>query len=150
MQRFVPEVAINYRNGMRKVDTHDQLLSLFSIGRISKKWWHPIFYNLLECAIINSWVLFKVHKKYNITQKEFRLNLAKQLVGEFSSRERDRLPARKKRRGDSTEIHYPDLTTHKHKCRCSKECQSKTKYSCSFCKIPLLPEHFEIAHKEMD
>jgi len=154
VRRFVPEAAIHYRQGMRKVDTHDFLLSIFKIGRIGKKWWHPLFYHLLECCIVNSWNLFKKHKKVDVSQKEFRLALAAQLKKNFTARERMRSPNSKASYSSSSSspssslLHFPQKTEKRMKCQCDKLCTAKTFFTCSNCKIYILPDHFEKAHKQ--
>ena len=80
---------------MRGVDRSDQLIGLYNIGRRSKKWWKRVFSHVLECAILNAYVLdshihplehaLRGRKRDYLT---FRLQLTEELIGGFSSRKR--------------------------------------------------------------
>lgn len=57
----MPGVAKSYRKGMRFVDAHDRALSLYKINRSSPRWWLPIFFHLIDCAIVNAWIIYKIN-----------------------------------------------------------------------------------------
>ena len=81
---------------MRGVDRYDQLIGLYNIGRRSKKWWKRVFSHILECAILNAYVLdshihplehaLRGRKKRDYLT--FRLQLAEELIGGFCSSKR--------------------------------------------------------------
>ena len=87
-------VLPDYQKHMRGVDRGDQLQSYYSLGRKSKKWWRRIFFYCIEVCILNSFCLEKMVKPVEHQQRgrkkrdilSFRLDLAKQLIGSFSSR----------------------------------------------------------------
>lgn len=83
-----PQVVEMYNKIMGGVDRFDQLLERYSIGRRANKWWHRIFYYLLDMAIVNAYILMKINKRSKIDQLTFRLNLARQLISGYSSRKR--------------------------------------------------------------
>ena len=70
-----------YNNNMGGVDRSDQVRSYYSACQPSKKWYKYLF-----------WFIFKenVHRRGRRTLVNFRLALAKQLIGGFSSRSENR------------------------------------------------------------
>lgn len=54
-----PKVVETYNKFMGGVDRFDQLLERYAMGR-SIKWWHRIFYYLLDLAVVNSFVLWRL------------------------------------------------------------------------------------------
>ena len=42
---------------MQGVDRGDQLIGYYKIGRQSKKWWKCAFAHIIECAMLNAYVL---------------------------------------------------------------------------------------------
>ena len=77
-----------YNRNMGGVDKFDQLKERYAIGRRSTKWWHMIFYYLVDMAIINSFILMNCAKRRKIDQLTFRIYLARQLISNFSLRKR--------------------------------------------------------------
>ena len=78
---------------MRGVDRGDQLVALYSSGRKSRKAWKRIFYYLLECSILNAYVLESFsdprHKELGRKKrdmKEFKTELATKLIDGFCAR----------------------------------------------------------------
>ena len=86
---FCAEVLAEYKM-MGGVDRFDQLQERCALGRRSVKWWHRIFYFLVDVAIVNSFVLWKINKRENGQQDQhtYRIRLARQLIAGFSSRKR--------------------------------------------------------------
>lgn len=80
-----------YNEFMGGVDKFDQLRERYMIGRRSRKWWHPMMYYFIDMAIINSYILYQIHKKYDCgDQLSYRISLGKQLIGDFNGRKRNR------------------------------------------------------------
>ena len=72
---------------MSGVNENDQLQGYYAVRTKSTKCYKYIFWFLFDVAIVNSFILYKrvptVGKK---SLKEFRVELAKQLIGSYSSR----------------------------------------------------------------
>jgi len=60
---FCPEVVAECNKMMGVVDRFNQLRERYALGRRSVKWWHRIFHFLVDVAIVNSFVLWKVKKE---------------------------------------------------------------------------------------
>ena len=72
---------------MGGVDLSDQHHSYYTVStRWHVKWWKNIFYCFLDIAIINAWQLQCQLLQRPLTNLQFRLQLAKGLIGNYSSR----------------------------------------------------------------
>ena len=47
----------DYQAYMRGMDHGNLLISCYNAGRRSKKWWKRVFFHILECSILNGYVL---------------------------------------------------------------------------------------------
>ena len=84
-----PEAVINYNKYMGGVDRGDQNRVYYSCRMKSRKFYKYIFLFLLDVAITNSYILHKHYSPTPIkTVKEFRLQLARELLGDYCSRHR--------------------------------------------------------------
>ncbi|XP_046986124.1 piggyBac transposable element-derived protein 4-like [Schistocerca americana] len=84
---FCPLAVAEYNKIMGGVDRFDQLRERYAVGRRSWKWWHRLFFFLVDLAVVNSYVMWKLQKT-EADQLTFRLHLARQLISGFSSRKR--------------------------------------------------------------
>lgn len=84
-----PAVVDLYNKHMGGVDLADQLRNYYSMGRSSSKWYRYLFWFLFDISICNSFILYnhyrREHGEGKVKQVNFRMNLAKQLIGGFSS-----------------------------------------------------------------
>ena len=54
-----PVIIEEYNEHMGGVDKANMLLSLYKTKNRTKKWYHRIFFHLLNVAIMNSWILHR-------------------------------------------------------------------------------------------
>jgi Transposase IS4 len=145
-----PNAVAQYNEIMGGVDRFDQLKERYAIGRRSIKWWHRILYYLIDLAIINSFILWKLNKRSsaNHDQMSYRLRLARQLIDGFTTRKRIGRPisflANKKEVPDDVRLaavgqHMPTQGNTYRRCRmCSTRAhEQRTRFTCSFCSVPL-------------
>lgn len=122
----VPTVPVvkAYNKSMGGVDLHDQMRGYYAIGTKSRKWWRYLFWFCLDVSIVNSFILEKKALNHMTrTQLAFRVELAKDLIGNFTNRRRTASS------GQSEAGHWPIPFT-KGRCkRCLK--QKKT----TFCRM---------------
>lgn len=138
---------------MRGVDRGDQLIELYNAGRRNMKPWCRIFYYLLECCVLNAYViegLFdgrhqeKGRKKRDC--KQFRMELAVALIDGYSNRKR----TGRKRESDEIRLnhsmdHMPVYSAQKRPCRrcCAKgrrlkqEIRHESRTKCEACDVYL-------------
>jgi hypothetical protein len=84
----IPPMVAMYRKHMGGVDLLDQFRAYYKLELKSFKFWHPMFWFVVECALVNAWVLYcETMKTRNISleyeQRTFRLTVAKQLAKEW-------------------------------------------------------------------
>ena len=90
-----PAAVARYQQYMGGVDRNDQLRQYYMVPTKCRKFYKYIFWFLFESSITNAYIL---HSNYSGAQKmslkEFRLDLAKGLIGDFYSKKRhNRHPA---------------------------------------------------------
>ena len=85
-----PESITLYNRSMGGVDLGDQLRGYYSCRTKSRKFYKYIYHFLLDATITNCFILhkhFHPNPKYK-TIREFRLQLARELIGDYCSRRR--------------------------------------------------------------
>ena len=55
----VPKMITQYNLHMGGVDLCDMLMALYRIPLRSTKWYMPIFFYVLNAAVVNSWLLYR-------------------------------------------------------------------------------------------
>ena len=59
----------------RGVDISNKFIIEYEMDSKITKWWKLIFFNLLDVAIVNYWIVYTIHiLKHKIFQLEFRLS----------------------------------------------------------------------------
>jgi len=76
-------VLKGYIEFMRGVDVHDQMRGAYTSQVRSPKWWHRVFFFLLDTAVLNSYILYKAMSERlvqnAIPRVDFQLLLAEAL-----------------------------------------------------------------------
>lgn len=141
-----PQAIISYNEFMGGVDRGDQLRGYYGCRMKSRKFYKYIFYFLLDVTITNAFILYNYTTcpKYK-TIKDFRVQLAKELIGDYCSRKRAG------RYGSSLRSlplrHFPvklvpDEQSERSRKRCAR-CQQEhkkrrdTQWYCQECGVPL-------------
>ena len=76
----IPQTIKEYNFNSKGVDLFDQLSSYYLNHRKSVKWYIPIFYHLIELAVINSHILYKNTKDPSISLLNFKKELVRGLI----------------------------------------------------------------------
>ena len=113
---------------MGNVDKFDQMIGYTRIRSFGKKYWHPINSFLIDIIVHNSWVIYNSLHQIEVTSKEFRLMLAKELINE--KKYRDRRPETSLFLHSVSLMHFPTKVDGEAKrCQCGGViCKSKTPY----------------------
>ena len=90
-----PAAMALYQSYMGGVDRNDQLRQYYHVRMKCRKFYRYIFWFVFEAALANAYILYTHHSGLpRQPLKEFRLELAKSLVGEYHSEKRhNRHPA---------------------------------------------------------
>jgi hypothetical protein len=141
-----PLMISSYNKYMGGVDRNDQMKSYYAIKFRSRKWWDRVFFELLDRCVVNGHILeLESPNHERRTLKEFRVDLAKKLIGDFTSRKRPGRPSMELT-ARLTERHFPShLPTNENgkvkerRCHvCStKDKPKKTSYWCADCGVGL-------------
>ena len=78
-----PDAIEQYNQNMGGVDKSDQLNSYFQIANRSLKWWKKVFFHLLVSACTNAYIIHKVSNDRPMTDREFRMALVHELMGQY-------------------------------------------------------------------
>ena len=142
-----PNSIMAYTENMGGVDRNDQLRQYYMVRLKSRKNYKYIFWYLFDLAITNSYILYKLYNDQagNIVLKNFRLDLAKQLIGSYNSRKVPGRPPARPARVHVLLPHHPmrnRTKSNKGMSRC-KYCSLKgrkkreTTWYCNTCKVHL-------------
>ena len=85
-----PQAIVDYNKHMGGVDVGDQYRGYCQVRTKSRKFYRYIFWFLFEICILNSYIL---HRDWASTDRkgtylDYRVALAEQLIGDYSSRKR--------------------------------------------------------------
>lgn len=138
IEQQVPEVLVDYNKYARGVDLHDQHLSYYPTSRKSRKWWKYIFWNTFDVCILNGLLMrnqqMSIDSKKQ-TQLEFRIQLAKELIGSYTSR-KQRKYTKQQMSDRYVGRHFPERSNKRRLCL---QCKKQTIYICDVCKGHLCP-----------
>lgn len=120
----------------------DQLILYYGFSHRSVKWWKRVFFHLLDVALVNAHILFKITTGSKISQLNFRISVAKSLLQGLERPER-----RPSSRGADvirlTERAFPEPIPESKRLDC-QVCSNRsvgqrhqTAYRCKMCKTPL-------------
>jgi hypothetical protein len=75
---------LEYTTHMRGVDVADQLRASYSTQNCTHKWWHQIFFFLLDTTMVNMYIIYltecKMWSKPPVTHLQFRVELCEALL----------------------------------------------------------------------
>lgn len=161
-----PDIVKVYNKHMGGVDLLDSLLGLYRIRTRSKKWYHRLFFHMIDVVICNAWLLYRrISEHHNQDQPDghgkmpllqFRIELAKVLTTIGSSN----VVSNKRGRPSNTSLesnykkrkhkessppfetrtdgigHWPQHSQQRNRCRLDG-CNGKSRMFCSKCKVYL-------------
>jgi hypothetical protein len=133
-----PMVVVDYQQYMRGVDRVDQQCSTFSPGSQSHRWWVPIAWWLVNLACHNAYIIHSELRAASgarpMENNAFRVQLAKQLINNWSGRKRSGRPAAAPSSADHRLVHS-DVTRDCAICssRAPGGTRAQTHYLCNPC-----------------
>lgn len=155
-----PVIVTDYNSNMGGVDLADQLRSTYCVDRKSRKWWHRIFWGLIDITFVNASIISnQLFEK--MSPLEFRRSVATGLMVQSdtlnqatkkrcSTASPSTLLCRRKRRKYNYSVpddvrkaklgkHWPVFTPHRGRCEmCSSNAQeSRPQSKCSTCNVYL-------------
>lgn len=88
-----PHSILNYNANKFGVDVLDSMCRQMSTKAGCRRWPLAVFYNILDLAGVNSWILFKKATGSNIHRRKFMMQLSAQLRGDLLDDQEDPVPA---------------------------------------------------------
>ena len=85
-KRF-PETILFYNQTKFGVDVADQMARKFSRKAGSRRWSPPVFYNILDLAAINAWILYKETARVIISSKKSIYQLPDKLGSDLRNKQ---------------------------------------------------------------
>lgn len=79
----LPETVTLYNNTKFGVDVTDQMARKYTVKAGSRRWPLQVFYNILDHAGINAWILYKETTGENISRKDFLFQLSEELAIDY-------------------------------------------------------------------
>ncbi|KAL0868131.1 hypothetical protein ABMA27_008755 [Loxostege sticticalis] len=135
--KYKPQVVLDYNISMGGIDKKDQLLQAFPVERVRNSvWYKKVFRRLVNVSILNSYVIFNHYRTNKISQRDFRLWLAEDILKKYkvTSQPRGEIVARK------SLGHYP-IKNKTGRARCKfcakKKVDSRTPWMCEMCQVDL-------------
>ena len=58
----------------------EQMIRKYSVKSASRRWPIHVFYNLLDTAILNSWIVYKDVTRLNISRREYMFDLMESML----------------------------------------------------------------------
>ena len=108
---------MNYNNYMGGVDRNDQLRQYYSIRLKGRKCYNYIWWFIVDLAITNSYILHKYDTSITVTSlKDFRINLAKELIGTYNSRKRRGRHSERPANQVFNSSHFPKRSEFRRRC----------------------------------
>jgi len=101
----MPHPVAQYNRYMGGVDLHDQYRMCYEVGRNSHKWWKYLFFFMLNCCVVNSFLLYKAVSRRRTSKKryahlDYREELVSELIAGYTSRKRPSSAMKPKRVGN--------------------------------------------------
>ncbi|KAL6421589.1 hypothetical protein ACFW04_014318 [Cataglyphis niger] len=82
-KKMLPDSIQFYNKTKFGVDMTDQMARKYTVKSSSRRWPLQIFFNILDLAAINAWILYKEATGIQIQRKEFLFQLAEQLSTDY-------------------------------------------------------------------
>lgn len=152
-----PNVISDYNYFMGGVDLHDNGIANYRIRIRGKKWWWPLFVNMIDSTVVNSWKIYNIANDTSISQLEFRSMLAVVLMKYGGSNQTVITEPQQLNYGRPSKNSLPEQIRYdnighlikrhpenaRKKCRM---CKNHSIYLCMKCKVHLHPDCFEGFH----
>lgn len=164
-----PHVIQEYNKFMGGVDLHDNAIANYRIGVRGKKWWWPLFKNVIDSSVVNAWKLYRLANKSSISQVNFRayivVCLMKSEEQEIEQNEREEDEESSQPSTSTVTMGRPSKNSLPNEVRQDKvghiiikhaesarrrcrQCSNHTVFVCQKCKVHLHTKCFESFHKQ--
>ena len=127
-----PETIEFYNSTKYGVDVVDQMARKYSVKASSRRWPVQVFYNILDLAAINAWILYKETTGAAIKRREYILKLADELSKPYAQGRAASIRATARDTIDEADMQARG--TKRRQCQVFKCKGNKTCETCAVCK----------------
>lgn len=85
-----PETVLFYNKTKVGVDVVDQMVRMYSVKAASRRWPMHVFYNVIDMALLNGWILFREITGSSISRRKYIQQVADELTGASHSLQNQR------------------------------------------------------------
>jgi len=128
----IPETVAFYNSTNYGVDVVDQMARKYSVKASWRRWPVQVFYNILDLAAINAWILYKETTRISITRRQFILKLANELNKPYAQERAASMRSAARRVLQEADMQVRG--TKRRKCQVARCKGNKTCDTCSVCK----------------
>ena len=122
-----PNIVKLYNHGMGGVDLIDQRTSTYHLDRKSKiRFYLRIFFDLLDVSVVNSYLIFNSMFGVTMSLLDYKISVAKSLIGSFCSRARS-FPSQRTTKRKISQVMPSDFPQHLPEFQVSRR-------RCAYCK----------------
>ncbi|XP_028041778.1 uncharacterized protein LOC114251638 [Bombyx mandarina] len=140
--RYKPQVVLDYNLSMDGLNHKDQMLQAYPMEKVRKIiWYKKLFRRLVNVSIHNSFVLFNHNRTQVIGNREFRLQLVKELLQVCGPRAIPR-PIEPVAPAAPSQMHLPVKNERSQRCKMchAAKVRRTTVWRCSTCAVNLCIE----------
>lgn len=137
MEKRKPTVVLTYNTKKVGVDSVDQMSRQYSTRAPTRRWPVAVFYNMLNLAVINSWILYKQVNLSKISRQDFIISLIEEILAYSEGEKKTPTTPSTKRRRESNQSPVQPTTPKSARKTCQiRLCnENKAAEICSKCKL---------------
>ena len=122
-----PETVLFYNKTKAGLDVIDQMTRKYFVKAASRRWPIHVFYNVIDLALINSWILFRDICKSSVSRRKFAQRVVDELAGTTPNAGKNAVALR-----NPLETNEPPEK--KRKTYAILKCRNRTMNSCNTCR----------------
>ena len=127
-----PETVLFYNETKVGVDVVDQMVRMYSVKASSRRWPMHVFYNVIDMALLNGWILFREVTGSHISRRKYIQQVADELTGASHS-------IQNRRRMVNSTISFEPEPSSRQRLTCNTGACNKNRTTdrCSVCRRPI-------------
>ena len=150
-----PKAVKSYQTYMGGVDKHDMLVSYYIHDRKAYKYWHRIFFRIIEDMVVNSFICYSKETRGSLL--DFKSSVATSLINSYCDQSKSKLTVNNNRSKKYVvfrnklsnpaivrqsnhglhQIEFLDKRVRFEFCRIKNKKESRTAWKCKHCNVPL-------------
>lgn len=131
-KKKLPETIQFYNETKVGVDIIDQMARKYTVRAGTRRWPVHVFYNILDLAAINSWIIYRQVTGENISRHNYILQLVSELRAEYVNKKQS---ASAFQRLDNITIEEEQPSTSQKRRQCQINSKCKKNRTCDLCTI---------------